>query len=237
MFNSSLGACVNFGTSHSKWSSHFPGVRPKCATLSFSFHMPISREILLNTGFHSASANSLKALLNQSNDPTDKSNNDGYTSNAAVLVVGGAREAFLTRPNAYQCFLKNRKGFARIALQTGTSLVPVISFGENNLYERIDYKSGSLIRFIQDTLLQYTYMVPNHYNGRGYLQYNVGILPRRHPITTVIGAPIEVKNSPNPSDEEINKTHALFCERLIELFETHKSKYVENFDNVQLELV
>lgn len=199
--------------------------------------MPITREILLSLGICSASANSLNALLNQSNDPTDTTNRDGYTSNAAVLVVGGAREAFQTQPNAYKCVLKNRKGFARIALQTGASLVPVISFGENKLYELIDYKPGSWIRLIQDTFRRFSYIVPTHYNGRGYLQYNFGLLPRRKPITMVVGAPIHVQKVSNPTEDELNQMHALFCTRLNELFEKHKSKYVKNFDEVHLEII
>lgn len=199
--------------------------------------MPVAREILLNCGFCSASKNSLYTLLNQSNDPSDKSNDDGYTSNAVVLVVGGVREAFVTIPNTYRCILKNRKGFVRIALQTGTPLVPVISFGESNLYDLIDYKPGSLVRLIQDTIQQFTYLVPVHFNGRGYLQNSFGLLPKRHPITTVIGAPINVKKTHNPSNAEINETHALFCKRLTELFETHKRKYVQHSDKIQLEII
>lgn len=228
---------INCGTNHSKWATLFPNIRSKCTTLGFSFYMPIAREILLNCGFCSASANSLNTLLNQSNDPADTLNDDGYTSNAVVVVVGGAREAFNTQPNAYRCVLKNRKGFVRIALQNGTSIVPVISFGESNLYDLIDYKPGSLVRFIQDTIKQYTYVAPIHFNGRGLLQYNFGLLPKRHPVTTVIGAPIHVQKISNPTDKDLNETHILFCKQLTELFETHKSKYVKHFEQVQLEII
>lgn len=197
----------------------------------------MQREILLNCGFCSASENSLNILLNQSNDPSDTSNSDGFTSNAAVLVVGGAREAFHTQHNAYKCILKNRRGFIRLALQAGASLVPVISFGETNLYELIDYKPGTWIRCIQDIFKRYTYIVPIHFNGRGYLQYNFGLLPKRHPITTVVGAPIHIKKINHPSKDELNRLHAIFCKRLTELFETHKSKYVKNFEKIHLEII
>lgn len=118
----------------------------------------------------------------QSNNPIDRSNRDGYSSNAVGLIVGGAREAFISVPNMYKCYLKKRKGFIRIALQTGASLVPAISFGENETYEIIDYESGSWVRLIQDTIERYTKQPMTHYNGRGYLQYNFGLIPKRNPV-------------------------------------------------------
>lgn len=199
--------------------------------------MPVQREILLSCGFSSASENSLKALLKQSNDLNHESNHDGYTSNGVGLIVGGVREAFYTHPNAYKCYLKRRKGFVKIALQTGASLVPVISYGENNMYEIVDYKPGSWVRIFQDTFKRYTNVTPIHFNGRGYLQYTFGLIPRRYPITTVVGAPIHLKKIRDPNETEINEAHALFCRKLKDLFEKHKSKYVQNFKSVHLEII
>lgn len=236
-FNCSLGAGANFATNHSKWSKLFPQIRPKCTTLGFTMLMPIQREILLNCGFSSASANSLTALLQQSNDPNHDSNNDGYRSNGVALIVGGAREAFYTHPKSYKCYVKRRKGFVKIALQNGASLVPAISYGENNMYEIINHKIGSWVRHFQDTFKRYTNITLTHYNGRGCLQYTFGVLPRRHPIHTVIGAPIHLEKIENPSAQQIDEVHALFCKKLIELFEQHKSKYVKNHENIHLELI
>lgn len=81
--------------------------------------MPYAREIMLAVGTCWASANSLTKLLTQSNDPNDKLNRDGYTSNAVGLVVGGEREQRYVYPDTYRFFLKTRKGFVRIALKTG----------------------------------------------------------------------------------------------------------------------
>lgn len=224
-------------TSHSKWSQLFPKIRSKCTTLSMNLLLPITRELLFSFGVCSAAASSLTNLMEQSNDPKDKSNQDGYCSNAAALIVGGAQESFYAVPNTYKCVLKNRKGFCKIALRSGASLVPAISFGENDLFEIIDYKPGSWRRLLQDTFKRYTKFAPIHFNGRGLLQYNYGIVPKRQPVTTVIGAPIDLKKTPNPTQEEVNKVHDLFCIQLKELFETHKSKYVENSDKVQLEII
>lgn len=226
----------NVATNCSKWPALFPGLRPKLTTLKCNLIMPGAREALLNSGLSAATENALKTLLNQSNDPADKSNRDGYTGNAVGLIAGGAREAMAFIPNTYKCAISKRRGFVRIAIQTGASLVPVISFGENNIYREVDLSGlfGRLAKYLFKRFLNTNLVIPS---GRGIFQYNFGFIPIRHPVTTVVGAPIHVKKSPNPSKEEIERTYELFCTQLIGLFETHKSKYVENFENVRLEII
>lgn len=129
-------------------------------------------------GMTSASSNALTTLINQSNDPNDISNRDGYTSNAVVLAVGGAEEA--KHANTYTLVLKHRKGFVRIALKNGVALVPAISFGETSVFDVIQHEPGSRWHNFQDAFKRYTKVAFVHFRGRG-------LLPRRHPITTVIG--------------------------------------------------
>lgn len=185
----------------------------------------------MSCGLCSATEPALKALLSQSNDQSDKSNQDGYTSNAVALIAGGIREYNYTLPNTYRFVVAKRRGFARIALQTGAALVPAISFGENNYYDIVDYNTGCWRRFIEDIFKCKINHFPPIYCGRGFF------IPRRLPITTVIGAPIYVRKIENPNDEQINETHELFCKGLKELFDQHKSKYVENFKEVEVDLV
>jgi len=70
-------------------------------------------------------------------------------------------------------------------------------------------------------------------NGRGFFQYSFGIIPRRQPITTVVGAPIEVNKKLKPTDKEIEDLHLKFIEKLRELFNTNKAKYSID-PNIQL---
>lgn len=227
----SYGAALNFGCNHSKWSKLFPSVRSKLTTLPLNLWLPLTREVALSCGLCSASEKSLKFMLSRSNDPLHETNHDGYTSNAVGLIVGGARETFFTRPNKYCCAIKKRRGFVRIALEMGVPLVPALSFGENNLHDAIEVKSSLWYRLIKKPSLRYANCVPPLHNGR------FGLVPRRHPITTVIGAPIELKKSTVPTSEEIEETFELFCQRLKELFDAHKSKYVTDYEHVHLEIV
>lgn len=56
---------------------------------------------------------------------------------AAVLVVGGAEESLDAHPGRSTLILAKRKGFVREALLTGAHLVPVYSFGENDVYRQV----------------------------------------------------------------------------------------------------
>ena len=50
-----------------------------------------------------------------------------------MLVLGGAAESLNAHPGKLELVLRGRKGFVRIALQTGASLVPCLGYGENDL--------------------------------------------------------------------------------------------------------
>lgn len=233
----SFGPLLTFTSSSSKWFKLFPGVRPRSAVLRLILMFPVWRELLLGVGCASVAANAITTLLNQSNDPEHESNSDGYTANAVGLIVGGAEESFHTRPNTYKFVLKNRKGFVKIALRTGASLVPSISFGENNVYDLIEFQAGSWGRSLQNLIKRFTTFAPLLFNGRGCFQYNFGLLPKRHPLHVVVGAPIHVEKNANPTNNDIDNVHQLFCIEIEKLFETHKRKYVENANDVKLEII
>lgn len=129
--------------------------------------------------------------------------------------------------------LNKRKGFVKIAIQSGASLVPVFSFGEIDIFDQPPNEPGSKIRAYQDFVKKWTGVAPALCYGRGFSANSYGMIPYRRPITTVVGAPIEVKQNPNPSREEVEELHAKYVEELSKLFHDHKSKYIKN-ENVKL---
>lgn len=60
------------------------------------------------------------------------------------------------------------------------------------------------------------------------------MIPYRRPITTVVGAPIDVKKNAEPSQEEIDVLHAKYAAALVKLFNDHKHKYIKNAENIKL---
>ncbi|RWS02392.1 2-acylglycerol O-acyltransferase 2-like protein, partial [Dinothrombium tinctorium] len=175
------GAFCNFGTEANDFSKMYPGLTPYLMTLEQQFTLPIHRELILFTGACSASKESMEYLLT----------NNGV-GNALVLIVGGAVEALDAVPGTLHLTLKERKGFIKMALKTGSSLVPVISFGENDLFKQAKRDDNCWLKKIQFKLTKYMRFSPPIFSGRGVFQYNFGLLPFRKPVVTVAVEALDV---------------------------------------------
>lgn len=69
-----------------------------------------------------------------------------HPCNAVTIVVGGAQEALDAQPDVMRLKLKGRYGFVKMALRNGAALVPVIGFGENQLWKGFRLEKGSFLR-------------------------------------------------------------------------------------------
>lgn len=65
------------------------------------------------------------------------------------------------------------------------SLVPVFSFGENELFEQIDNPEGSWLRMAQEKIKTSTGITLPLCYARGIFQNNFGLVPYRKPIYTI----------------------------------------------------
>lgn len=197
----------------------FPALKLRAATLPINFKIPIWREFVLSLGLIESSRESISAALG---------------SGSSVLIVpGGAKEALYAKPDDdYYLTLKSRKGFVRLAMMHGCSLVPVFSFGENEIYGQAGSSPGSYIRRLQDYLYSKVGIAFPLLRGRGIFNYDFGLLPFRSPIHTVVGAPIRIAKNPNPTAEDINRVHESYIEALGELFEKHRAAYGDAHRNL-----
>uniref|UniRef100_F1L9C7 Acyltransferase n=1 Tax=Ascaris suum TaxID=6253 RepID=F1L9C7_ASCSU len=216
----SMGTYANFCTNGTNVMDKFPGMKIRICTLVGHLCMPFRREWAMLHGLVNCSRESLHYLL-------DESRNKG---NIVVLVVGGAEEALEARPGHNVLTLRHRKGFIKVALQTGAQLVPMYSFGENNLFYQARNPKGSSLRKAQNFFKKMTGVSPALYYGSFFFW------PRKVPIDTVIGKPIDVKRIANPSEEQINELHRKYISRLIDLFESNKTKFgLHEYDHLIIE--
>lgn len=101
----------------------FKGINLIGSTLPSNFWIPVWRDYVLAVGCASSSKESIKYRLT-----------NGPPGTALTLAVGGAREFKYMEEGVMDLVLLQRKGFVKIALETGAHLVPVLSFGENDLF-------------------------------------------------------------------------------------------------------
>ncbi|XP_072231515.1 2-acylglycerol O-acyltransferase 3b [Leuresthes tenuis] len=201
-----VGAFASFSTEGCGFTEAFPGVRSSLAVLAGLFKIPILRDYLMSAGLYPVSKPSLVHLLSKSGK-----------GNAVVIVVGGAAESLASSPGVNTVVMKQRKGFVRIALEFGADLVPVYTFGENELFQQVILSEGSLGRRLQDLFKKIMGFAPCLFVGEHFV-----ILPKRTPITTVVGSPISVPHRVTPTEEEVDHYHTLYMEALTKLFHENK---------------
>ncbi|GFY64037.1 2-acylglycerol O-acyltransferase 1 [Trichonephila inaurata madagascariensis] len=211
------GAFSCFGTEGRNFSEVFPDITPRLLTLEGQFWFPLHREHVMSSGACAATRESIEWLLTKEGK-----------GNALILVIGGAAEALDAHPGDVNLVLNRRRGFVRLALKHGASLVPVFAFGENDIYLQMDNPQGSLLRQIQEKIKSFMGFSTPLIRGRGMFQYNYGLLPYRKPITVIIGKPIDVEKIPEPTDDDIKNLHQKYIDSLTALFEEHKVKHGPN---------
>ncbi|XP_035876665.1 2-acylglycerol O-acyltransferase 3 isoform X3 [Phyllostomus discolor] len=204
-----IGAFSNFCTEATGFSRTFPGLCPHLLMLPCWFHLPLFRDYIMCSGLVSSAKASAAYLLSRPGG-----------GQVAVLAVGGPLEALEAKPGALSLRIRNQKGFVKLALEHGASLVPVFSFGENELFQQFPNPPGSWVRRAQEALQRVLSLALPLFHGRLGL-----LLPFRTPVCTVVGAPIPVPRTPRPSRAQVDALHALYVERLTGLFEEHKGRY------------
>ncbi|XP_076010841.1 2-acylglycerol O-acyltransferase 2-A [Genypterus blacodes] len=208
------GGFGNFCTEATGFSRLFPGLTPHLLMLPFWFRVPLFREYIMCGGLVSSTKSSLSYLMSRPEG-----------GNVAVIAVGGSSEALDARPGALMLQVRNKKGFIKLALKHGAQLVPVFSFGENELFDQMENPSGSPLRRLQNRLQSIMGVSLPLFHARGVFQYSFGLIPYRKPIRTVVGQPISVVQTPCPSSEDIESLHKLYLDKLTELFEQHKHEF------------
>ncbi|XP_045468419.1 2-acylglycerol O-acyltransferase 1-like [Harmonia axyridis] len=221
----SFGVKLGFTTNSEESRKYFPFHSIYTHTLPLNFYIPITRELTKSLSFVPTSKECLDRKMGKPGG-----------GNISVLVVGGAEEVFHSNPGVHSIFLKNRKGFIKVALRNGCPLVPVYSFGENEVYGQYEFGEGSIMRKLQRMLKKLTGIALPIPKGRGLFQYSFGVLPYRRPINVVVGDPIDVQKTENPSQEQIDNLHQLFEQKMVELFESQKKYYLEDHETAHLEI-
>jgi len=164
---------------------------------SFCFYVPLYRDLLLGGGISDAARVYAEGLLN--------------SGKSIGIVPGGATEALYAKPGVNVIYVKKRKGFVHLALQTGSALVPVYSFGENDAYDQL----SDNIPFVPAIKRRFQRIFGIS------LPLITNIFPLKCNVTTVVGKPIPVQRCEDPTPEQVDALLQEYIKALEDLFNEH----------------
>lgn len=144
-----------------------------------------------------------------------------------LVFPGGVAEMMQAVPGkSYNIVAESRKGFIRLAIESGADVVPVFAFGANEFIHSSQNKT--LERINTWFAKKFMFFFPVYF-GRWKT-----LVPFKHPINCIVGKPIPVIKSASPSAEQVETVHRQFLKDLKELFETHKTQYGSEHDTLTI---
>ncbi|KAK9827733.1 hypothetical protein WJX81_007274 [Elliptochloris bilobata] len=129
------------------------------------------------------------------------------TQSVGVIVEGVAGIFHGATQQQERVFIMQRKGFVKVAIQAGADLVPAYHFGSSQMLSVTG--TPELSRRLRTSLCFFW--------GRASLP-----LPRKHDILSAVGPTVAVTQCDEPTQAQIDETHARFVEVMQATFEQHK---------------
>ena len=181
-------------------------------------------------GLRSVSRESCTNLLSRGG-----SNGEGM-GRAITIVVGGARESLDAQPSSLRLVLAKRKGFIKLAIRQGADLVPVLAFGENELYDQLSPDEHPLIHKAQLVIKKLLGFTIPLFFARGVFNYDVGMMPYRRPLNIVVGRPVKVVQARKPDEAYVDEIHAAYVTELRRIWDEWKGEFAPQMKG-ELEIV
>ncbi|KAH0605024.1 uncharacterized protein H6S33_005006 [Morchella sextelata] len=250
----SHGAFGHFCTENTTgFEGLFPGITNTLLTLDSNFRVPFYRDFLMFMGLASVSRRSCEALLRgeAAQPPPTWSAWKPWTwwrlvfllpifhpaphytaptggGRAITIVLGGARESLEAIPGRMALVVKRRRGVLRIAIRENAGIVPVLSFGENELYDQMVPTGGGMIEKLQMFVKSVAGFTVPLFHARGVFNYDVGLLPYRKEVNTVVGRPVFPKaQMESPRDGDLDEFQERYLAELRRLWDEHKDVYAK----------
>ena len=133
------------------------------------------------------------------------------------VILDGIAGMFKSSKDTEIASIKQRKGIIKIALRTGSPIVPTYGFGHTSLWTVVVDPFGIL-----ETLsLKLDVSLTPFFGRWGWF---LGP-PKRVALSVCFGEPIFCPKIDNPSQEDIDKYHSQLLNSYEELFECHKASY------------
>jgi hypothetical protein len=133
---------------------------------------------------------------------------------SVAIVVGGFDEMLMDSTDEDLLFLRNRKGFVKMAITHGYDLVPVYVFGETQLYRNILRLPNCLVKFCMRWMIPLLFPV-----GKWWYP----LIPDRleKGLKIVFGGTMNIEKNPNPTRELITSVHDEYIKKVEAMYKQH----------------
>ena len=186
---------------HNGYKITDPSYKPtKGVVHSFFFFIPVVKDIIRQLNAIPSDYSSIKRTIEKE---------------SISITLGGAKEMGIFKEKNLDVVVKNRKGIFKIALETGTPIVPIITYGENEIFPRSNIDLFDYLNDIYYYLFKLRFPFPSLTSIQNWK--NISKHPLE-PIHTYTGKPIIVKKNDNPTMKDIEKLKTKYIKRVKELF-------------------
>lgn len=181
------------------WPSHLRNIR--VVVSSYVQWIPFTRELFQEFNAVPSDYFSMKKALEE--------------GSSISLSAGGMRE-MLYKDTA---IISKRRGIFKMAIETGTPLVPIVSVGEEKIWELAKIPS-----WFHKLLEPYDACVAMP-TFKSFLRY-MGLLqnPLKDPVRTVIGQPIRVEKKDMPTEQDISNLRSTYINALKDLYKKESGR-------------
>jgi len=149
--------------------------------------------------------------------PSDEfSIRDTLQKESISITIGGIDEMSRVSPKDLQLIVQKRTGIFKIALELGIPLVPIITYGEQEIFPESDLGILKCYNDFLYTHFRFRFPFPKLNSLLNWTRLSQMPL---EPIVTHTGKPVRTKKILNPSSKQIKKLRDLYIQRLQELFD------------------
>lgn len=175
-------------------------VPTKLVSLDFYHRIPLLRDVMRKAHVTSANYENIKQTLE---------------TESISIMLGGVKELLNSDPNKLYVVIKDRKGIFKIALETGSPLVPVITYGENRLFQPMRNPFFDTLNSYLYSIFRTGIPVPTIDSLKNW------VLLYKQPLESVhtyIGKPLDVKKVDSPTSKDIETLKQTYIADVRELF-------------------
>lgn len=149
--------------------------------------------------------------------PSDEySIRDTLQTESISITLGGVDEMRRSSPKDLQLVVRKRRGIFKIALEMGVPIVPILTYGEQEIFPESDLGILKMYNELMYEWFRFRIPFPTVNSVINWSRLSQTAL---EPIVSYTGKPIRTKKILNPTEQQIKKLRDLYIQRLQDLFD------------------